>query len=245
MENDNNSSSSSNNLDSIFLKVNKKLQAYDKVLNVSFGQLRTNFDRFKLVWTLPVMQMAGLFDPLFDQGIYYDAKSTAKSVEYRLEGNEAFRLKRLAEALAKYNLSIRYAEPRLHTPVKEKEERETDNELALAYANRSAVFFHMNEFALALSDIDRALRHGYPARLRPRLIERKLNCLFNTEQYEKLMKCVGAETNDINLINYFALKVSQQKIEEEREKDLSNVEDHAWVIFTVLLTVFKYFNTVT
>lgn len=208
-------------LDSLFLTLNKRLKSFDKVLNVSFAPLRTNFDRFKLVWSIPLLHgndsqpgllNSSLFSLDDNDKLFYEPKDTAKSVEWRKQGNEAFRVKNFAEAIHKYNLSIRYAHPRLDTPVDEKENKEVDNELALAYANRSAVFFHLNEFSLALSDIEKAMKHGYPTRLRMRLVERKLNCLFNTEQYEKLMKCVGQETTDMNLINYFAAKVAQQKI---------------------------------
>jgi tetratricopeptide (TPR) repeat protein len=198
-------------VDTLFLNINKKLKNFDQILNASFGQLRTNFDRFKLVWSIPIMHTPGFFDSVFDSHEFYTPKNSAKSTEYRKEGNEAFKVKDFELALRKYNLSIRFAEPRVGTPLSEKEQKEVDNELALAYANRSAVFFHLNEFALALDDIERAIKYGYPARLRARLIERKLNCLFNTEQYEELMKCVGAETTDLNLIAYFANKVAAQK----------------------------------
>jgi tetratricopeptide (TPR) repeat protein len=198
-------------VDTLFLNINKKLKNFDNILNVSFRQLRTNFDRFKLVWSIPIMHAPGFFDSVFDSQAFYTPKSSAKSVEYRKEGNEAFKVKDFSLALKKYNLSIRFAEPRSETPVSEKEQHEVDNELALAYANRSAAFFHLNEFALALDDIERAIKYGYPTRLRARLIERKLNCLFNTEQYESLMRCVGSETSDINLIAYFATKVAEQK----------------------------------
>jgi tetratricopeptide (TPR) repeat protein len=198
-------------IDTLFLNVNKKLKSYDKLLNTTFGQLHTNFDRFKLVWSIPIMHTPGFFETVFDSQAFYDAKDVARSVAERRAGNEAFRLKDFPTALLNYNLSIRYAEPCADTPLAHKEQQEVDNELALAYANRSAVFFHLEEFGLSLSDIEQAIRHGYPARLRPRLIERKFNCLFNMEQYEELMRCVGSETRDLEVIAMFANRVAKQK----------------------------------
>jgi tetratricopeptide (TPR) repeat protein len=62
-------------------------------------------------------------------------------------------------AVAIYNQAICYAKDK--------------SVLALAYANRSAVLFQMNEFKGVLRDIQRALETGYPDKLTYKLQERK------------------------------------------------------------------------
>jgi hypothetical protein len=226
---ENNNKKSFENIDTLFIKLCNKLKNFDKILNFSFMQLSTNFDRFKFIYSIPNVQ-SELFEPIFQSNTsyYYDQKDNEKSCEYRRQGNEEFRSKRFFDAIQKYNQSIRYADPRPDVLKSEKEQLEVYNELALAYANRSAVFFHLGEFGLCLHDIDQALHYGYPKRLRPRLIQRKLNCLYGIEKYDKLMQVLKSEITEENLIKHFELKIAQLKIEEQREKDLNNLNDETF-----------------
>lgn len=80
--------------------------------------------------------------------ITIEQKSDSKSIEYRTVGNEYFQTKGFDIALMQYNKSLAFA--------KSKEM------LALAYANRSAIYFEGRFFKECLENIKLALENGYP-----------------------------------------------------------------------------------
>ncbi|KAF4527074.1 hypothetical protein B566_EDAN015693 [Ephemera danica] len=85
------------------------------------------------------------------------------SEKFRTEGNEAYRKGENKKALILYTQSIANAP--------------TDSvELALAYANRSAVLRSMQKCRECLVDIERALSHGYPTDKSFKLLLRELQC---------------------------------------------------------------------
>lgn len=189
-----------NLMDQTFSKICKKLQNFDKQLNDKFIQLNTNFDRFRFIWSLGFVHAE--LDAMFDsassrrRGEYFEPKDTSKAFEFRKLGNEHFVAKRFEEALLNYNQSIRYA-PRVLAVIDDtatdENASQVDNDLALSYGNRSAVYFHMNEHRLSLSDIDRAFKFGYPKHLRHKLVERKLNCLLRLEWFNEALSYLNSE----------------------------------------------------
>lgn len=65
-----------------------------------------------------------------------------------------------------------------------------NRELALAYGNRSAVLFELQQYEDSLLDIKRALNSGYPKELQDKLSQRKSKCLSalrSGKQKEKLV----------------------------------------------------------
>ncbi|KAB7507063.1 SET and MYND domain-containing protein 4 [Armadillidium nasatum] len=50
-------------------------------------------------------------------------------------------------------------------------------DLSLCFANRSAALFHCKDYNHCLQDIDLALSHGYPNRLKYKILERRGQCL--------------------------------------------------------------------
>ena len=62
-------------------------------------------------------------------------------------------------------------------------------EIAVAYANRSAANFHLNKFQECLKDVNRALGLKYPALKRGKLILRKVECLNHLENKKKNNLC--------------------------------------------------------
>lgn len=184
-----------NALDSTFAKICHKLKNFDKELNDKFTRLSTNFDRFRFIWSLGFVHAE--VDALFEAGSgqqrreFFDAKNSTKAYEFRRQGNEHYVAKRYEEALISYNQSIRYA-PRVHDDTAEEG---SDNDLALSYGNRSAVFFSLDEYRLSLSDIERALKFGYPKHLRHKLIERKLNCLLRLEWFQEALSFLDSESD--------------------------------------------------
>lgn len=85
------------------------------------------------------------------------------STESRNKGNDLFRLKQYSEAMALYNQSLRFAK--------------VDSEnVALAYSNRSACFFHLRMYDEALNDIELSKAANVPRRLLQKLMDRKDEC---------------------------------------------------------------------
>lgn len=76
-------------------------------------------------------------------------KSNQKSNLCRSEGNQFYANKSFFDALVKYNESLCFAEPG------------TEN-LGLAYANRSAVYFEMKLYGKCLRNVELARRNHYP-----------------------------------------------------------------------------------
>jgi tetratricopeptide (TPR) repeat protein len=50
-------------------------------------------------------------------------------------------------------------------------------------ANRSAAFYHLNKFDLALRDCDEAINIGYPKHLRYKLEERRARCFLGLKSH--------------------------------------------------------------
>ncbi|GAB0099980.1 uncharacterized protein DMENIID0001_158860 [Sergentomyia squamirostris] len=93
-----------------------------------------------------------------------EAKNDAKSEEYRQQGNSYFSLKsqKYVEALKAYNKSICYAE--------------SQENLAIGLANRSAVLCELKMFPECLESIRLARAAGAPDRLREKLERREEKC---------------------------------------------------------------------
>ena len=63
-------------------------------------------------------------------------------------------------------------------------------ELALGYANRSAVLFQMKEYELCIRDITRAFDNSYPNNLMYKLFERKARCLKALKEYPRALEAM-------------------------------------------------------
>src|SRR4051794_36362375 len=88
-------------------------------------------------------------------------KNSAVSAELRQRGNELFKKKDFRKALEFYNVATLFAPT-------------DDQELALAYANRSLVFMETSRPEEALADIDLALANNYPRSSRSKLEGRRI-----------------------------------------------------------------------
>lgn len=77
------------------------------------------------------------------------AKSDENSKRLREIGNKFYTQRQFFEAIIKYNESLCYAE------------NESEN-ISLAYANRSAVYFEMKLYQRSLENIELARTHNYP-----------------------------------------------------------------------------------
>ncbi|CAG2061728.1 unnamed protein product, partial [Timema podura] len=99
-------------------------------------------------------------------------KSESKSLICRNKGNNKYKLHDDEGSLELYTESVRYA-PR------------GSSDLALAYANRSAVLLHMGYYQECLRDIDLALKNNYPQHLRHKLEARQGQCLAERQRHNK------------------------------------------------------------
>jgi SET and MYND domain-containing protein 4 len=87
-------------------------------------------------------------------------KSNTKAEQLRDYGNDFFTNGEFCQALLAYNFSLCFAK--------------TDTEaLGLAYANRSAVYFQLQEYQLCIQNIELAKAHKYPLEKIQKLEQRK------------------------------------------------------------------------
>ena len=119
-------------------------------------------------------------------------------------GNQVYQKNKLLEALEYYSMSICYAP---HPPPPNSlllhggsgnptdmsatdDAGFTHEELALGYANRSAVLFQMKEYDLCIRDITRAFDHSYPNNLMYKLFERKARCLKALKDFPRALEAM-------------------------------------------------------
>lgn len=144
--------------------LNAKIIAANKHqdLFLKYKTLRTDEDR--IMFTLNVMLEYNIIPQVCD-----NKKDAKESEKLREQGNKLFISTPLknytcVEALKLYTKSIAYA------PY-------PSEQLALAYANRSAVLIKLHKYKLCIQDIDRTLALAYPNNLRAKLYVRKVECL--------------------------------------------------------------------
>lgn len=133
-----------------------------------FGPTATLDSMFKYLWSRPEAQQE-LVPPPGNHRI--SRKGVSEAEKFRNEGNRLYREKKLEQALLAYNYSI------LAAPHPGLDGEAQGSQLSLAFANRSAVLFEMNQYKSALADAERALIFGYPPSKKYRLQERKAKCL--------------------------------------------------------------------
>ncbi|XP_065091929.1 SET and MYND domain-containing protein 4 [Ochlerotatus camptorhynchus] len=99
-------------------------------------------------------------------GLEGDGKNEGKAIECRKSGNSHFhpKVKRYIKAVEHYNESIALSEER-------------SENLAIVFANRSAVCFELKEYADCLQNIRLARENLYPEHLLPKLDKREEVCL--------------------------------------------------------------------
>lgn len=111
-------------------------------------------------------------------------KDNQHSTELRMNGNTEFRMHSYAQAMNMYNQSLCFAEI-------------GSENISLAYANRSACFFHMQMYKEALIDIEMAKNANLSDRLMSKLDERKKQCA-------ELMILIGKPPKNAITLSYEA-----------------------------------------
>ena len=144
----------------------------------TFSKLNTPVERLDFVLDQPRIsseQEDGLFQGLKEP--IHGQKSAEASAEKREAGNVAFYDGRFSQALILYSLAV------FQAPHAGK----GSECLALGLANRSACLQKLQMHDLALTDIDQAIKAGYPESKVFKLYERQAECLSALGLYSKAM----------------------------------------------------------
>ena len=146
----------------VFATLNKRIEMLDVVeLTRKFKSFATDLERVEFVLNLDASKSIS-----FSEGLFRSNKDAQKSEELRAAGNEFFKNGDMILALSKYTESLCYAT-----------QTDAANCLPLAFANRSAALYRLNKYAEAAADIDLAIKNNYPLNLRPKILDRKGDCL--------------------------------------------------------------------
>jgi tetratricopeptide (TPR) repeat protein len=136
---------------------------------------KTNFERFECLWNCSSSLLHDDLGALLTSTASVQSqnmiKDTAKSTSLRKDGNQRFESGQFNDAILKYNESLRYS-------------LFNNENMALAHADRSIVFFELGEFQLCLNDIDLALRSDCPKDLAVGLYERQQKCYQRLNRFE-------------------------------------------------------------
>lgn len=123
--------------------------------------------------------------PFIDETVAPDLlKSNKKASEVRQVGNRLFLANDFRAAAEKYNESICWAEGK-------------DEDLGIGYANRSAIYYEMEQYEFSLNNIELAKKHNYPQRLMAKLLAREINCKnkMKIEHSKPTQRCLKLEMN--------------------------------------------------
>ena len=131
-------------------------------------------------------------------------KDSALSKQLRDAGNSAFTAGPGAEedqtALSCYNDAL------LAAPADPWDEQGED--MALALANRSALYFRQKKFQECLSDTRLALKSGYPKHLKYKVYQRQAKCLSELKNFKEARNCYR---DALNFLNFSKLSKDQKQ----------------------------------
>lgn len=145
-------------------------RVYDDAITL-FELSETHEERVR--FSLKLIDDQGSLPP---KSLVISRKNGARAVEVRISGDHHFAKKEYLSALQLYNEALCFCE------------KGTEN-MGMAYANRSAVYFMTGYYELCLENIELALQNAYPEVLKDKLIKRKNDCLYKINNGgEKLVK---------------------------------------------------------
>lgn len=162
----------------------KQLILEKKVIDVSKNFISQEDGADKIRFSLALLKEKNLLPPGSD---VFRPKSDPASLDARNRGNQSFiKDKDYVSALEHYNRSICLATG--------------DSEgLAIGYANRSAIYLNSGFYQFCLDNIELALKNNYPEKLRPKLEQRKKECLELMNNQEDSLKKFGKEKVGVKL----------------------------------------------
>ncbi len=152
-----------------------------------FDSKQTDTDRISFVRELPYV------DNAFQIEFSSTSKNLTEAKKWRDKGNTLYQSKDYFRAVDCYTKSGHFA-PIVLDPPKEN----CNDEFTIALANRSAAWYQLRRFDLALQDIEASLYHGYPESLRYKLYDRRGKCHAELGQFQQ------AKEAYVDLKNYLA-----------------------------------------
>lgn len=175
-------------------------------------------------------EVVGLLDKTIDGLLSSGSnqKMASKSVEFRTLGNRFYQSSQFHEALAYYTFAIINAPNVDETRPSSKVQ--VPEELSLAFGNRSAVFFQLDEYVACLSDLEHALATGYPRNgcKYNKIAIRKIECLIYLDRmYEakealgQLLRSPGFSLKDIDTEKLAFIREAISNVKEIFEKKAS------------------------
>lgn len=149
-------------VDKLMLQLDRDGRVKD--LSNEFNHLNENYKKVKFAEKILLESKIESTAPI------HIPKNSERSKEVRQQGNQFFSLKNknYVRALQLYNESICFAE-------------NNSEDLAIGYANRSAIYFEWKMYDLCLENIELAKKTGYPERLMDKLNKRETECKKSLE----------------------------------------------------------------
>lgn len=133
----------------------------DEPLTIDKITVENNQDIFENIRNL--LKQHKLLPDYNNLNLSREQKSSELATKHRLKGNELFKDRKYFSALCDYNVSLCHAET-------------NSDDLGLAFANRSAVFYEIGEFRLCKENINLAKEFGYPSNKLKKLERRERKC---------------------------------------------------------------------
>ena len=156
-------------------------------------------DRLLLLAEFPETQFA----PQLKLDCVANTKNQKLSGALREKGNLCYAQGETEQALNLYNQSLQFAPD---------EDEEDSKDLAITYANRSAVWLDKNHHSLALRDADFAFETDYPEDLHYKLYERKGLCFTALQRKAEAKE---AFNNAVNSLQKSSLKGDRLKSKQK------------------------------
>jgi len=232
--------SSSYDFEHFYHAICSDLQGKGEVHNMSkhFSLLEDDNERMKFVLE------KNFTSNLHWKDFNFTPKDRQESQKLRNLGNQVYQKNRLNEALEHYSQSICLAPHPLppNTYINHSQEMEDNysyEELALGYANRSAVLFQMKEYELCIRDITRAFNYSYPNNLMYKLFERKARCQRALKDYSRGLESMKeaemwmkystlSETKSVSFKKEIAKNIEflSEKVAAMTIEDVKNISDN-------------------
>ena len=140
-----------------------------------FDSKQTDTNRVSFVRDLPYVDSAFQVEPSTA------TKNATEARKWRDKGNALYQQKDYFRSVDCYTKSGHYAPISLEIT---QENSSANDEFTIAIANRSAAWYQLRRFDLALQDIDVSLYHGYPDSLKYKLYDRMGKCYAELGQYQ-------------------------------------------------------------
>lgn len=155
-----------------------------------------------------------LLQSIRKSGVGRGEKDSVLSRQLRDAGNTAFTSQDDDSALKCYNESL------LAAPADPWDQQGED--MALALANRSALFFRQHKYEYCLRDTRLALKTGYPKHLKYKVFQRQAKCLA---ELSRISEAINSYKDATNFINFSKIsKEQRQNVLNDIQTSLNELE---------------------